>query len=260
MASIILLHGAFTGGWLWRFTAQALDRLGHDVHRPSLTGCGERAHLLRPEISLAMHVQDAAQLLFHEDLDRTLLVGHGYGGLIAQALAHRHSAKVAGVVLLDGALAERGKCYAEAAGRADLAVRAMPASADWLVPPPPPESFGLTCREAARWLSVRLQPFPRACLTDPYPYGGRGQELPRFLVRTALPGGAKAAPAARAALSRVKVVEFQGGPLPMVNQAGTLAELLSGLAGAISPAREAGAGEGSAPTRRGACRRGGEDL
>lgn len=262
MASIILIHGAFTGGWLWRFTAQSLAQLGHEVHRPTLTGCGERSHLLRPELSLAMHVQDVAQLLFHEDMERVVLVGHGYGGMIASALAHRHSARVAGVVQLDGVLPERGRCYAETVGRGDPALRSLPASADWLAPPPPAESFGLTCREAVRWLAVRLQPFPRACLTDPYPYGSRDSGLPcAFLRTTGQRRGNAGGQAARASLRRIRVSDLPGGPLPMVTQAGTLASSLSVLAlqmaGAEPPEAKAGPGRAA---RRNSCRKDEDDM
>ncbi|MBI4804248.1 MAG: alpha/beta fold hydrolase [Desulfovibrio sp.] len=230
MAVFVLIHGAFTGGWIWGRTAKALRALGHDVHRPTLTGCGERAHLLRPEIVLAMHVEDVAQMLFHEDLDQAILVGHGYGGMIASAVAHRHGGKVAGVVHLDGVVPERGATFLEASGKGGGRLSARQNGSEWLVAPPPVETFGVRCREMARWLSVRLQPFPRQCLGTPYPYGTRDREKPCIYLRTTvLDDPAVGAQAARAALTGMRVLELATGPLPMVTNPGRLAKTLDSI-------------------------------
>ena len=227
MSQIVLIHGAFTGGWIWRRTARALSRLGLEASRPTLTGCGERSHLLRPETSLAMHVEDVAQLLFHEDLERPVLVGHGYGGMIAAAVAHRHGGKVGGVVHLDSVVPERGASFLSALGKAGART-----GSDWLLPPPTAEGFGIECRELARWFSVRLQPFPRACLEAPYPYGRRDRELPCVYIRTTSPSGAAPDPAfkaqaARAALFKARLAELPTGPLPMLTNPGKLAKVLA---------------------------------
>lgn len=224
MPPLVLIHGAFTGGWIWRRAVRRLAALGHESFAPTLTGCGDRSHLLRPETSLAMHVEDVAQLLFHEDLERAVLAGHGYGGMIASAVAHRHGGKVAGVIHLDSLVPERGATFLDTLGR-----QAVRAGSDWLVPPPPAESFGITCKEMVRWLSVRLQPFPRACLETPYPYGRRDRSLPSVYIRTSghAGDGAIRAQAARAALSKARVAELPTGPLPMVTNPGKLAKVLA---------------------------------
>ena len=231
MATFILIHGAFTGGWIWRRTARALAKLGHEAFRPTLTGCGERSHLLRPEISLSWHVEDVAQLLFNEDLERAILVGHGYGSMIASAVAHRHGGKVAGVVHLDGVLPERGASFLDVAGRSGLRAGSRPGGSDWLVAAPPAESFGLECRELLRWLSVRLQPFPRSCLSAPYPYGRRDRQLPGVYIRTVGKGVGVEDPAlkaqvAKASLLKMRVAELAAGPLPMVSNPGRMAKVL----------------------------------
>ena len=40
------------GGWYWRRVASILREASHEVFTPTLTGLGERAHLLSPEIDL----------------------------------------------------------------------------------------------------------------------------------------------------------------------------------------------------------------
>lgn len=230
MATFVLIHGAFTGGWIWGRTAKALRALGHDVHRPTLTGCGERSHLLRPEIALTMHVEDVAQMLFHEDLEHVVLVGHGYGGMIASAVAHRHGGKVLGVVHVDGVVPERGASFLEASGRGAGRMSMRQNGSDWLLAPPPAESFGVKCRELARWLSVRLQPFPRECLSTPYPYGRRDRDKPCvYLHTTSMEDPAIRTQAARASLMGMKVDELATGPLPMVTNPGRLAKTLDSV-------------------------------
>jgi hypothetical protein len=53
MATFVIVHGAFGGGWQWREVATLLRARGHDVFTPSLTGLAERVHLAhhtRPEL------------------------------------------------------------------------------------------------------------------------------------------------------------------------------------------------------------------
>ena len=64
MATYILLHGAYQGGWIWQPVATRLRAAGHTVYAPTLDGCGERAHLLRPGITVGTQAQEIAQLLF----------------------------------------------------------------------------------------------------------------------------------------------------------------------------------------------------
>jgi pimeloyl-ACP methyl ester carboxylesterase len=259
MSTFILIHGAFTGGWIWRRVARALVKLGHDVFRPTLTGCGERSHLLRPETALATHVEDVAQLIFHEDLDRAVLVGHGYGGVIASAVAHRHGGKVAGLVYLDAVLPKRGASFLETAGQASARFGHGQDGPDWLMAAPAAESFAIECRELRRWLSVRLQPFPRACLATPYPYGPRDRELPGVYLRTAGPAPGLAAPvlkaqAAAARLLKMRVAELPTGPLPMVTNPGRLAKVLDAAVRDMGIREDMGTGVGSGFRRPGSGR------
>ena len=75
MATYVLVHGAYQGGWIWKPVVERLRAAGHQVHAPTLDGCAERHHLVRPGITVATHAQEIAQLLFYEDLARVVLVG-----------------------------------------------------------------------------------------------------------------------------------------------------------------------------------------
>jgi len=44
--TFLLIHGAWVGGWYWRRVSDLLQLKGHKVFSPTLTGLGERSHLL----------------------------------------------------------------------------------------------------------------------------------------------------------------------------------------------------------------------
>jgi pimeloyl-ACP methyl ester carboxylesterase len=75
VATIVCIHGGFGGGWEWRAVAQNLTAKGHDVFTPTLTGMGERVHLLRPETDLETHVTDVMAVLRAEALEHVVLCG-----------------------------------------------------------------------------------------------------------------------------------------------------------------------------------------
>ena len=55
MPTLLLVPGAWLGGWCWRDVAVLLQASGHTVIAATLTGLGERAHLLSPQIGLHTH-------------------------------------------------------------------------------------------------------------------------------------------------------------------------------------------------------------
>ena len=82
MATYVLVHGAYQGGWIWKPVAERLRAAGHRVIAPTLDGCGHRHDQVRPGITVATHGQEIAKLLFYEDLDRVMLVGTSSGGMV----------------------------------------------------------------------------------------------------------------------------------------------------------------------------------
>src|ERR1700709_792326 len=80
--TFVLVHGAWHGGWCWRRGADILERQGHKVFTPTLTGLGERSHLMRAGINVSTHVADVVNVLKWERLKDVVLCGHSYGGLV----------------------------------------------------------------------------------------------------------------------------------------------------------------------------------
>ncbi len=100
MATYVLVHGAWQGGWCWQRVAPLLRNRGHEVFTPTLTGLGERAHLLRSDIDVDTHVRDSLGVLDYEDLREVVLVGHSYGGMVVEGVAQRAAGRLAQLVHL----------------------------------------------------------------------------------------------------------------------------------------------------------------
>src|SRR5881397_95402 len=98
----VLVHGACHGGWCWTRVARLLRAAGHDVFTPTLTGFGERAHLLTPDVGPDTLVQDVVAVIECEELSDVVLVGHSFGALVALGAAARVPERLARLVLLDG--------------------------------------------------------------------------------------------------------------------------------------------------------------
>jgi alpha-beta hydrolase superfamily lysophospholipase len=75
MATYVLVHGGGHGGWCYQRVARLLRAAGHEVYAPTLTGLGERAHLLSPQVDLDLHIRDVAAVMEYEDLREVILTG-----------------------------------------------------------------------------------------------------------------------------------------------------------------------------------------
>src|SRR5688572_4096399 len=77
--TFVLVHGAWHGGWCWRRVSDLLEKRGHKVFTPTMTGLGERSHLLDAKVNLATHITDIVNVIKWERLEDIVLVGHSYG-------------------------------------------------------------------------------------------------------------------------------------------------------------------------------------
>jgi pimeloyl-ACP methyl ester carboxylesterase len=101
MAAVVLVHGAWGCGWAWKRVATLLRAQGLDVFTPTLTGLGERVHLASPDVNLETHIQDILNVLLYEDLEKVVLVGHSYSGMVITGVLDRVPERLAHVVYLD---------------------------------------------------------------------------------------------------------------------------------------------------------------
>ena len=101
MATFVLVHGAFHGGWYYSRVEADLAAAGHAVFTPTLTGLGERRHLARMSVNLSLHVEDVGALLRYEELVDVILCGHSYGGMVITGVAAAEGERIRTLVYLD---------------------------------------------------------------------------------------------------------------------------------------------------------------
>src|SRR6266571_4507283 len=107
--TFVLVHGASQGGWCWRRVSDRLERRGHKVFTPTLTGLGERSHLMSANVDLDMHITDVVNVIKWESLQGIVLVGHSYGGWVVSGVAEQMLPAIAAIVFLDAFMPENGQ-------------------------------------------------------------------------------------------------------------------------------------------------------
>jgi pimeloyl-ACP methyl ester carboxylesterase len=168
MATYVLVHGGGHGGWCYQRVARLLRAEGHDAFTPTLTGLGERAHLLDERVDLERHVTDVAAVLRFEDLRDVILVGHSYGGMVITGAADKEPERVGRLVYLDAATPVNGQSLEDVAGPVINAVRPMGQVVDGieLVLWPGLDAgllYGVTDPADLAWMAERLTPHPWKC-------------------------------------------------------------------------------------------------
>ncbi len=164
MATFVLVHGAWHGSWCWKRVRQALQALGHEVFTPTLTGVGERSHLLSPQVTLDTHIDDIVNLIQWEELSNVVLCGHSYGGCVISGVVDRIPDRIASLVYLDAFVLGNGQSLhdtlpaAQRDAQLDLARRV---GDGWKVPPIPAEVFNVNLADRA-WVDRQCTMQPLA--------------------------------------------------------------------------------------------------
>lgn len=162
-APIVLVHGAWHGGWCWSRLKPRLAAAGHAVSSPTLTGLGERRHLMSRSVVLDTHIQDVVQHIENEELNDVVLVGHSYGGFVVTGAVELLGTRVSHLILLDAFFPLDGETVNTYAGEQSTIERNAKAVADpnWNIPPLTAADFGVTDKADAAWLDGRMsaQPF-----------------------------------------------------------------------------------------------------
>jgi len=172
MATYVLVHGGGHGGWCYQRVARLLRASGHDVYTPTLTGLGERSHLLSAAVDLDLHITDVVALLHYEDLHDVILVGHSYGGMVITGAGDRAPDRIGRMVYLDAATPINGQSLVDVAGPIIEAVRPMGQTVNGveLVLLPAPDAgllYGVTDPIDLAWMADRLTGHPWQCFEQP---------------------------------------------------------------------------------------------
>lgn len=108
--TFVLVHGAWGGSYAWTPLAERLRARGHRVFTPSLTALGERSHLFSGAVNLSTHIEDVCNTIRCEQLERFVLAGHSYGGMVVTGVADRYAERISALVYIDAFVPENGKC------------------------------------------------------------------------------------------------------------------------------------------------------
>ena len=116
MATFVMVHGAWRGSFGFRHVRRTLQQRGHEATAPCLTGLGERAHLISPQITLRTHVQDVVNHVLYEDLHDLVLLGYSYGGAVVTGCLDHIGDRVRELVYLDAFVPADGQSLADLLG------------------------------------------------------------------------------------------------------------------------------------------------
>jgi pimeloyl-ACP methyl ester carboxylesterase len=186
MSTYLLVHGAWGGSHGWRKVRPRLQKAGHAVFTPSLTGQGERAHLASPEVGLSTHIQDVCNTLWYEDLTDIILVGHSYGSMVVTGVAERMPERIRHLVYLDAFVPADGQSLYDARGGAP------DPDTGWQVPQLA-RNEDLTDPEVA-WNNARRVPMSRRCFEEPVHLTAPLESLPFTLTYIVATGRADPGP------------------------------------------------------------------
>ena len=102
----VLIHGSWQDGRCWDETVEALAAAGHTAYAPTLPGNGERAD---PAVTMAQTAAAVVDLIVENDLREIVLVGHSFGGAVAQLVAQELPDRLARVVFYNAYVVADGE-------------------------------------------------------------------------------------------------------------------------------------------------------
>lgn len=234
MSTFVLVPGAWLGGWCWRYVATDLRRAGHKVVPATLTGLGERAHLLNRDIDLDTHISDIVGLFEYRDLHNVILVGHSYGGTVITAVAERVPERIEQLVYLDASVPRDGESNDNVIGptmAAQLRAAAVSDGEGWRVPPAPYVVERLSNHPLREWVAARLKPHPLRPFAEPVRVrSAEAAALPRAFIQTTQSDLYRSL-IARARQAGWSCQEINGGHYAMITEPAAVAAALNAVCG-----------------------------
>jgi pimeloyl-ACP methyl ester carboxylesterase len=238
MATFVLVHGAWHGGWCYKRVAQRLRQAGHEVFTPTLTGVGERSHLMSRTIDLDTHVQDILGVIQWEELSNFVLCGHSYGGMVISSVAEKVPEKIRSLVYLDAFVPTNGQSLFDmvsAEMQAAMRDDARHNGEGYLITPLSAGLFGVNAKDVA-WVDRMCVKHPLACFEQKLQLSGGIGRVPKRTYILATGWGSLGSPETespfRSIAERLKdddawhMVSVPCGHDVMIDMPGELTELL----------------------------------
>jgi len=167
MATFVLVHGGWHGGWCWQKVIPFLEAAGHEVYAPTLTGLAERVSELSPDVGLDTHIQDIVGLLQEQNLHGVILVGHSYGGMVITGVVDAVPERIAHLVYLDTFVPRDGESMADISPIVIHLLRkqARAHGDGWRVDSQ--GTYGVTTEPDRSWVLSQVTPQPLKTLEQP---------------------------------------------------------------------------------------------
>ena len=181
-ATFVLVHGAWHGGWCYARVAALLRARGHTVFAPTLTGQGERAHLLNGSINLSTHIEDVLGVFRCERLSNVVLAGHSYGGMVITGVADRIAERIHALAYLDAFVPDDGQSLFDINIPANTQrfLESAGTSGGLSVPAPSAAYFGVNAADSAA-VDALATPHPIGCFTEKLKLSGAHRSVKKRL-------------------------------------------------------------------------------
>ena len=176
----VLVHGAWHGGWCYARVRDRLASQGHRAFTPTLSGLGERSHLMSKDIDLDTHITDVVNVIKWEDLHNIVLCGHSYGGWIISGVAEQMLDRIASIVFLDAFMpddSESGQTTSSAFSQEGIA-RAL-ATGAISRPGPLAKDFMVASEDDRAWVDSKTTEQPLGVSLQPIKLTGARDNVPK---------------------------------------------------------------------------------
>jgi pimeloyl-ACP methyl ester carboxylesterase len=228
---IVLVHGSWMGGWCWRAVAEALRQQGARCHTPTLSGLGERDGPNHGAVDLDLHISDVVAVCRSAIVERPLLVGHSYGGLVAAGAADALRGVVSGLVVIDGFVVEPGQSAFDAYPQVrELLSPCITRGHPDYIQPLPVAAFGIRDARVESELALKLRPMPLATHTTPLNYSRAAQQSLRRTYLRCVDFPVFAETAARVVRNGWHLAEVQAGHMAIMTHPTLIANAILAVA------------------------------
>jgi pimeloyl-ACP methyl ester carboxylesterase len=190
MARIVLVHGAFSGAWVWEPIVDDLRSAGHSVETLDLPGSGDDQTPVE-QVTLDAYAEHICAQLGQSDAP-AVLVGHSMGGVAITQAAGRCPGRIALLVYVAAFLPQEGQSLLDLThlpeGEGDQVQANMVVEGEPPVAKLEGEGARIACygsceEEEVAWASERMRPQPVLPFTTPVSFADQaGRELPRAYV------------------------------------------------------------------------------
>ena len=159
----LLIHGAWHGGWVWNEISEILRYQRYSVSTPTLTGLGEKKHLLSSKITIETFIEDVVNHIIFENLNNIILVGHSFAGSVISGVADRLKDRIQKLIYFDAMISIDGQKPFDITPKETVEQRielAKKLGNNISIPAPSADAFGVFDVKKSLLLEEKLTPHP----------------------------------------------------------------------------------------------------